>query len=60
MLLGAAASFGITKARTDFGLTGHVTRDPNTYSSKGMVIAVIDSGIDGAHPDFGRGKIIGW
>jgi serine protease AprX len=54
------ASFGITKGRTDFGLTGHLNSDPSTYSSRDVVIAVIDSGIDGNHPDFGNGKIIAW
>src|SRR5437899_2964375 len=54
------ASFGVTKARTDFGLTGHVNSDPNTYSSQDMVIAIVDTGIDGSHSDFASGKIIGW
>ncbi|HBT49004.1 MAG: Subtilisin-like serine protease [Caldanaerobacter subterraneus] len=41
--------FGITKARSDFGVTG-----------KNITIAIIDTGIDGNHVDLSGGKIIGW
>jgi serine protease AprX len=54
------ASFGTTKASADFGLTGDADGDPNTYSPRDLTIAVIDTGIDAAHPDFAGGKIIAW
>jgi serine protease AprX len=54
------SSFGITKARSDFGFDGNADADANAYSPQDIVIAVIDSGIDGNHPDFRGGKIIAW
>jgi serine protease AprX len=54
------ASFGVTKARIDFGLDGNADGNPGTFSAQDLVIAVIDSGIDGNHPDFRGGKIIAW
>ncbi|WDV46694.1 S8 family serine peptidase [Clostridiaceae bacterium M8S5] len=51
--------FGTEKARTDFGLDGN--RDgSSSYSKDDVVIAVIDTGIDGNHVDLDNGKIIGW
>jgi len=41
--------FGADTAALDFGLNG-----------EGVVIAVLDSGIDGNHMDLDNGKIIGW
>ncbi|CCQ95771.1 Peptidase S8 and S53 subtilisin kexin sedolisin [[Clostridium] ultunense Esp] len=59
-LLGSANdSFGISKARTDFGVDGN--RDGlSTYSKDDIVIAVIDTGIDTNHVDLNGGKVIGW
>ncbi|WDV46695.1 S8 family serine peptidase [Clostridiaceae bacterium M8S5] len=51
--------FGTEKARTDFGLDGN--RDgKDSYSKDDVVIAVIDTGIDGKHVDLDGGKVIGW
>jgi serine protease AprX len=44
----------------DFGLTGDGDGDPARYSPSDLTIAVIDTGIDPNHPDFGGGKIIAW
>jgi serine protease AprX len=54
------ASFGVTKARADFGLTGDGDGDPGHYSARDHTIVVIDTGIDAIHPDFAGGKIIAW
>jgi serine protease AprX len=56
----AEASFGVTKAIADFGLSGDADGDPHHYSAQDLTIAVIDTGIDGNHPDFAGGKIIAW
>jgi serine protease AprX len=56
----AEASFGTAKASVDFGYTGDGDGAPNTYSPRDLTIAVIDTGIDGKHPDFAGGKIIAW
>jgi serine protease AprX len=52
--------FGVTKARTDFGLTGNKDGSLTSYSKTDVVIAVIDTGIDAAHKDLDGGKVIGW
>ncbi len=52
--------FGTEKARNDFGLNGDRDGNINSYSKDDVVIAVIDSGIDGNHVDLDGGKIIGW
>ncbi|ADD02046.1 peptidase S8 and S53 subtilisin kexin sedolisin [Thermoanaerobacter italicus Ab9] len=52
--------FGVTKARSDFGVTGDKDGNPSSYSKNDIVIAVIDTGIDGSHIDLAGGKIIGW
>jgi serine protease AprX len=54
------ASFGVTKARNDFGLNGDGDGNPLSYSSRDQTIAIIDTGIDGSHPDFANGKILFW
>ncbi len=41
--------FGVENARFDFGLTGD-----------GVVVAIIDSGIDATHVDLDDDKIVGW
>lgn len=52
--------FGSEKASTDFGVTGDRDGSPTSYSSTDVVVAVIDTGIDGSHVDLDGGKIIGW
>ncbi|MHA1851100.1 MAG: S8 family serine peptidase, partial [Candidatus Thorarchaeota archaeon] len=41
-------------------LDGNMDGDINTYSKDDIVIAIIDTGIDGNHYDLDGGKIIGW
>ncbi|KUK34768.1 MAG: Peptidase S8 and S53, subtilisin, kexin, sedolisin, partial [Caldanaerobacter subterraneus] len=52
--------FGVTKARSDFGVTGDRDGNASSYSKNDIVIAVIDTGIDGSHVDLAGGKVIGW
>jgi serine protease AprX len=56
----AVPSFGVTKARDDFRLTGDGDGAPDAYSRDDHTIAVIDTGIDGGHADFAGDKIIAW
>lgn len=56
----ASNYFGVAKARTDFGVTGNMDGNPTSYSSRDIVVAVIDTGIDGNHVDLDGGKIIAW
>lgn len=59
--MGTASSwFGVTKARTDFGVTGDKDGYLASYSKNDIVVAVIDSGIDTTHVDLDGGKVIGW
>lgn len=52
--------FGVTKARTDFGLDGNMDGSLTSYSKDDVVIAVIDTGIDASHVDLDGGKVIGF
>ncbi|MFC4767369.1 S8 family serine peptidase [Effusibacillus consociatus] len=52
--------FGSEKARTDFGVDGDRDGNPTSYSKNDVVVAIIDTGIDGSHVDLDGGKIIGW
>lgn len=52
--------FGTEKARNDFGLDGDRDGNINSYSKNDVVVAVIDTGIDGNHVDLDGGKIIAW
>jgi serine protease AprX len=56
----AQASYGVTKARADFSLTGNADGNAAAFSAADLTIAVIDTGIDGGHQDFTGGKIIAW
>jgi serine protease AprX len=52
--------YGTTKASADFGLSGDGDGDRAHYSARDHTIAILDTGIDGAHQDFRAGKIIAW
>ncbi|AZR72129.1 peptidase S8 [Anoxybacter fermentans] len=52
--------FGVEKAVADFGLDGDRDGNPTSYSKNDVVVAVIDTGIDGNHVDLDGGKIIAW
>lgn len=52
--------FGVSKARTDFGVDGNMDGSLTTYTKNDVVIAVIDTGIDNTHVDLDGGKVIGW
>ncbi len=56
----ASQWFGVTKARTDFGLDGDMDGNLTSYTKNDVVIAVIDTGIDASHVDLDGGKVIGW
>lgn len=57
----AQQSFGVAKARSDApGLDGDSDGAPTAYSGRDLVAAVIDTGIDKAHPDLDGGKVIGF
>ena len=53
----ASSSFGVNSARSQFHFTGDRDGKPDVYSSNDVVIAIIDTGAQGAHPDL-RGKIL--
>lgn len=57
---GANRWFGSEKARQDFGVDGDRDGSPTRYTSSDIVVAVIDTGIDGRHVDLDGGKVIGW
>ncbi len=52
--------YGVSKARTDFGLDGNMDGSLTSYSKNDVVVAVIDTGIDATHVDLDGGKVIGW
>ncbi|TCP52408.1 serine protease AprX [Tumebacillus sp. BK434] len=54
----APDSFGSRQAGIDFGLTGDRDGNETSYSSTDVVVAVIDTGIDGTHVDLDGGKIL--
>ena len=56
----ASYSFGVTKARADFGVDGDRDGNKDSYTRDDVVIAVIDCGIDANHCDLNGGKVIGW
>ncbi len=56
----AVPSFGVTRARADFGVTGDGDGDPSTFSAADAVVCVIDTGVDAGHVDLDGGKVIGW
>jgi len=56
----ASTWFGVSKARTDFGVDGNMDGSLTTYTKNDAVVAVIDTGIDYTHVDLDGGKVIGW
>ncbi|MCG8641792.1 MAG: S8 family serine peptidase [Desulfobacterales bacterium] len=54
----AKDSFGVNQAVIDFGLDGDRDGNPTSYSKNDIVVAVIDTGIDGNHVDLDGGKIL--
>lgn len=51
---------GVKKARKDFKVTGDLDGNENVYSTKDVVIAIVDTGIDANHVDLDGGKVIAW
>lgn len=56
----ASEMTGVTKARSDFKVTGALDGMETTYTKSDVVIAVVDTGIDANHVDLDGGKVIGW
>jgi serine protease AprX len=55
----ARESFGVAAARAQVPhLDGDEDGRPRQYSPRDLVAAVIDTGIDGAHPDLDDGKVL--
>lgn len=52
--------FGADKAKNDFNVDGNRDGNLSSYSKDDVVVAVIDTGIDGNHVDLDGGQIIGW
>jgi serine protease AprX len=51
---------GAKKASVDFGVTGDLDGNGNSYSKNDIVVAILDTGIDSKHVDLDDGKVIGW
>jgi serine protease AprX len=59
--LGTAETwFGVTKAKSDFGVDGDRDGNPTSYSKNDIVVTILDTGIYPNHYDLDGGKIIGW
>jgi len=56
----ARASYGVTKAVADFGVTGDRDGASHSFSRTDVVACVIDTGIDASHVDLDQGQVIGW
>jgi serine protease AprX len=56
----ARSSYGVTKATTDFGVTGDRDGAAKSFSTRDIVACVIDTGIDTNHVDLDQGQVIGW
>ena len=56
----ARASYGVTKAVNDFGVTGDRDGAARTFTIRDVVACVIDTGIDATHVDLDQGQVIGW
>lgn len=53
----ASSAFGVTQARLQFKFTGDGDGKPGVYTSRDVVIAIVDTGIQPSHPDL-RGKVL--
>lgn len=49
---------GVTQARSDFTVDGDGDGNPASYSTRDVVVAVIDTGIDAGHVDLDGGKVL--
>ncbi|MFN2615483.1 MAG: S8 family serine peptidase [Actinomycetota bacterium] len=56
----ARSSFGVTKAVTDFGVTGDRDGAARTWTRTDVVACVVDTGIDTTHVDLDGGQVIAW
>jgi serine protease AprX len=56
----ARASYGVSKAASDFGVTGDRDGGAKTFTTRDVVTCVIDTGIDSTHVDLNQGQVIGW
>jgi serine protease AprX len=56
----ARASYGVTKAVSDFSVTGDRDGSSHSFSRTDVVACVIDTGIDASHVDLNQGQVIGW
>lgn len=52
--------FGADKSTYDFSVNGDRDGNSRNYTKNDVVVAVIDTGIDGNHVDLDNGKIIAW
>jgi len=56
----ARASYGVTKAASDFKVTGDRDGSLHSFSRTDVVACVIDTGVDSSHIDLDQGQVIGW
>ncbi|MGZ4119871.1 MAG: S8 family serine peptidase [Actinomycetota bacterium] len=56
----ARASYGVTKAAADFGVTGDRDGALKTFTTRDVVACVVDTGIDSSHVDLDQGQVIAW
>lgn len=52
--------YGVSKAVSDFGVTGDRNGNNKSFTTTDVVACVIDTGIDAGHADLDQGQVIGW